>query len=180
MSWLKYDNAPIFIDTLANRDQRGEPSSYKKPSGFWITDDTDDCWRSWCLSERFNLENLTHKHEVDLIEDRILILRGEYDVRTFARHYCVDHWWGPEGNPRKYCDLCIDWPQVAKEYAGIIVTPYIWRLRLEDGFSWYYPWDCASGCIWDASAIKDVRLVEIDLDIASKTRPEWKPEEEAA
>ena len=186
MTWLKYDSGPIFIDHLASRNQKprvdesGYASEYEKPKGFWITDDTEDSWQAWCLSERFNLESLTHKHEVDLEEDRILILRSAYDVEMFASQYAFEHWWGPEGQPRKYRNRCIDWPEVASCYAGIIITPYQWSLRMANGFSWYYGWDCASGCIWDATAIKDVRLVEIDKDIASKARPEWKPDEEAA
>lgn len=178
--WIKYDDAPILVGEQFNRNQADELSAYTKPRGFWITDDSEDCWRSWCLSERFKLGSLTHKHEIKLDEERILILRTSWEVDNFARKYRVDKWWGPEGNPRKWCDLCIDWPQVAAEYAGIIITPYQWSLRLENGFSWYYGWDCASGCIWDASAILDINLIDIDRDVASKARPEWKPDEEEA
>lgn len=185
MTWLKYDKSPIFIDTLANRDQPnrtdkdGYVSRYSKPRGFWLTDDTEDSWLAWCLSERFNLENLTHKHEVDLNEDRILILRSAYEVEGFSRRYQFEHWWGPDGHPRKWRDICIDWHQVAQDYAGLIITPYQWSLRMADDFCWYYPWDCASGAIWDATAIKNVRLVEIDHDIASKARPDWRDEKAA-
>lgn len=44
-------------------------------------------------------------------------------------------------------------------------APYQWRRRNERGFSWYYGWDCASGCIWRASAIREIRLIEIDMDV---------------
>lgn len=178
MTWLKYDKGPIFIDTLANRDQRprvdadGYASEYEKPRGFWLTDDSEHCWRSWCTGEQWGLEGLTHRHEVDLDEDRVLILRSAYEVEAFARQYAFESWWGPAGQARKYCNRCIDWSEVATRYAGIIIAPYQWSLRMANGFSWYYGWDCASGCIWDAQAIKDVRLVEIDLDIVNRYKRE--------
>lgn len=176
MTWLKYDRKPILGDGLFNRDQSADLSSYQKPHGFWITDDSDDCWRSWCLSNRFALDCLTHRHEIDLDEDRTLILRNSFDVRIFARKYQTIKRWGPDHEPEKWTDICINWPIVAAEFVGIIITPYQWGLRLEPGFEWYYGWDCASGCIWDASAIKDVRLVEIDRDVASKAAPAWDAE----
>lgn len=176
MTWLKYDSAPILIGEQFTRDQPRELSAYSKPNGFWITDDTDDCWRTWCLSNRFNIEGLTHKHEVILDDARILVLRSADAVEVFARQYRAHRWWGPTDNPRAYCDRCIDWRRVATEHAGIIITPYQWSLRLERDFRWYYGWDCASGCIWDASAIIDIRLIDIDHDIASKARPAFLPE----
>jgi len=163
MPWLKYDTGPIFTDTLVNRDQApcvdesGYTSEYTKPCGFWITDDSEECWRSWCLSNDW-ADRITHKHEVDLDENRILILRTSYEVECFSRQYGFEHHW-KEGRFQRWC---INWPEVAHQHAGIIIAPYQWSLRMKHGFSWYYVWDCASGCIWDVSAIKDVRLVEIN------------------
>lgn len=130
MTWLKYDDGPIVLDDLHHRWQREPRSQYDKPRGFWITDDSEQCWRSWCLSEEFDLDTLTHVHEVELDESRILFLRSTGELDDFTR-----------------------------EYAGIIITPYQWARRLE--LSWYYNWDCASGCIWDVSAILGVHLREI-------------------
>jgi hypothetical protein len=53
--------------------------------------------------------------------------------------------------------MLIDWKKVAKEYSGIEICPYIGEQRLK--FSWYYPWDVASGCVWDNSAVKSINLV---------------------
>ncbi len=54
----------------------------------------------------------------------------------------------------------IDWIKVAKQYAGLIIAPYQWGYRLEPGTHWYYGWDCASGCIWDASVIERIEAIE--------------------
>lgn len=169
--WLKYANAPIDKSTLVYRNQSDRVSSYNKPAGFWITDSTEQCWRSWCVSERFSLESLTHKHIVTLDESGILILRNPYDLDDFTKRFRIDNWWGGEDN-RKYCDKCINWKEVAKAHTGLIITPYQWERRMSDDYSWYYGWDCSSGCIWDASAILDVALIEVDQDVAKPRESE--------
>lgn len=161
--WLKYDSKPIDLATFEPVAQTEEPSAYSKPRGCWITDDTDQCWRSWCLSENFALDGLTHKHQVTLDEGKVLILRSAAEVESFAKSYRYIRTWGLAG---RYKDICIDWPEVAKQYSGVIITPYQWSLRLHDGFSWYYGWDCASGCIWEPSAIREIKLIEIDPEVA--------------
>lgn len=49
----------------------------------------------------------------------------------------------------------INWPMVADRYQGIVIAPYLWSRRMDGGL-WYYGWDCASGCIWDAAAVASV------------------------
>ena len=161
--WLKYASAPI-VGELKDHEQSDNLSSYKKPRGCWITDDSEYCWRSWCIGENFSRESLTHKHEVVLDESNILILRSAVALDDFTQEFAVEKYWGPDNDPRRLCDLCIDWREVAKRYTGLIITPYQQsrRLRLAGGYSWYYSWDCASGCIWTAAAIKDIRLIEVD------------------
>jgi hypothetical protein len=50
----------------------------------------------------------------------------------------------------------IDWYRVAEQYDGIIITPYIYERRLTEYTTWYYSWDCASGCIWNGKAIANI------------------------
>lgn len=170
--WLKYSDAPILAGEQYDVPQSHELGKYNKPLGFWITDDSKDCWRSWCIGEQFGLERLTHKHEIVLDESGILFLRTPCEILDFHDGYGVEKWWGPDGQPRKYRDWCIDWRRVAEQYAGIIITPYQWTLRLNAGTDWYYGWDCASGCIWKASAIREIRLIEIDRAVVT-ARPRY-------
>ena len=58
----------------------------------------------------------------------------------------------------------IDWAAVARCYQGIIIPTYHFEFRFDTHVSdWYYGWDCASGCIWDAGAIASVSLVREDV-----------------
>ena len=166
--WLKYSANPIDCSSYMDRAQRPHKddyrSDYEKPVGCWITDDSDNCWRSWCEGEQFSLESLTHKHEVILDESNILILRCAGDLDYFTEEYGGDCRWGPA---KQYVNRYIDWHKVAARHDGLIITPYIWRRRME--LNWYYPWDCASGCIWKAQAIKGIRLLEISEVATRKT-----------
>jgi hypothetical protein len=38
--------------------------------------------------------------------------------------------------------------------------------------TWYYPWDCASGCIWNIKVIKGLDLVEENAEIEPE-QPFW-------
>lgn len=45
---------------------------------------------------------------------------------------------------------------IGARYDGIVITPYVWSMRLDRSAFWYYGWDCASGCIWNASAVAEL------------------------
>ncbi len=152
--WLKYSKLPI---RLEQRVYAQDPDlwSFQKPKGFWITDDSDRCWRNWCEAERFGSERLKCVHEVKLDESKILFINNAAEMVAFTSNYGIYQ----EGHGR-LANLCIDWPAVARTFAGIIITPYQSPFRMEHDYSWYYGWDCASGCIWDTVAIEEVRELE--------------------
>lgn len=54
----------------------------------------------------------------------------------------------------RFKEQAIDWQKVSRQYDGIIIAPYQWEHRLSS--DWYYPWDCASGCIWNGKAIQTI------------------------
>lgn len=113
-----------------------------KPEGLWLSVDGDDDWLSWCVSEGFNLSALTYRFRLVLRDGaNILHLDTNEKLRSFTETY-------GESQP-DYKN--IDWRAVAGEHQGIIIAPYQWESRLK--LMWYYGWDCASGCIWDADAI---------------------------
>lgn len=135
-----------------------------KPDGLWVSVKGDDDWPSWCRDEDFRLDHLTHRHIVTLHDDAaIKIISGEKQLLEFDRE------WGAEWDLGGHSFHRIDWPRLADQWDGIIIAPYVWscRLPMELGSArksvsdWYYPWDCASGCIWNGEAIKSVELAEV-------------------
>lgn len=132
-----------------------------KPNGFWVSDEADDGWRRWCESESFCEDRLEFEHSVEFSEKaNILYIRTLEEIDSFHRQFRelpedllrIDYF-------NKHGSSYIDWRKVASRYDGIIITPYQWERRLAEGFLWYYGWDCASGCIWNLKAIKEVKLL---------------------
>lgn len=143
MNLVHYASKPLrrVYSTLAQE----EPMVYTKPNGLWVSVDSEngDGWRDWCLTENFREESLICQTPIRLVEpDNVLMLCDVLAVRVFDERY---------GSETRFGHT-IDWRKAAGDYKGIIIAPYQWSLRLP--LQWYYTWDCASGCFWDASAIE--------------------------
>jgi hypothetical protein len=124
-----------------------------------VSVDGPDDWRAWCEAERFNLQNLLFKININLHPDaNILHLQSSADLLIFTDGYGAKE--SQVNSIMKSHSLGrtfhIDWPQVAREYDGIIIAPYQWPMRME--LMWYYPWDCASGCIWNMDAVQSTNI----------------------
>jgi hypothetical protein len=126
-----------------------------KPHGFWVSVDEPDedgqawGWKQWCEAEQYEIQDLRYRHRVIVRDtERLLWIVGEAALLEFDREYGLDQ---PYPRWRQ-----ILWGQVAEDYAGIVIAPYVWEQRLE--MMWYYGWDCASGCIWDTSIIERIEV----------------------
>ncbi len=116
-----------------------------KPRGFWVSVKGEDDWPSWCRAEEFRLSSLAICHQITLADTaNILWLTHPWEIDDLDLEYAV--------NPGARPSVFVDWRRLAERYDGLIIAPYQWSRRL-DGPSWYYGWDCASGCIWNADAI---------------------------
>lgn len=156
MKLIHYSYAPL--EELRFIDQAGDTF---KPRGLWVSD--DDCpdnWRVWCESENFRPNSLKYRNEITLkLDANVIFLRCAEDIDEFTRNWALHPFSGIRSNQ------WIDWEMVRASFQGIIATPYIWERRLSYGANdamWYYSWDCASGCIWDPSAISAITPLEPD------------------
>jgi hypothetical protein len=104
---------------------------------------------------------------VKLREDAsVLMIEDEFGMSVFTTRFIDKDRTKKAGALASRYALYMNWPEVAKQYQGIIIAPYLDSCRLRDGFFWYYPWDCACGCIWDHTAIESVTYVgETDLPV---------------
>lgn len=122
-----------------------------KPRGLWVSVDGDDDWPTWCREEMPGRIADTNRFRVTLADDaNVLHLTGAHQLDEFTRRYPEKNYPGND----HFASQWISWPHVAEHYQGIIIAPYCWPARLN--LLWYYGWDCASGCIWDAAAIESV------------------------
>lgn len=129
-----------------------------KPCGLWVSVKGEDDWENWCRSEGFRLETLVRQTRLHLKPDaRVLRIATAIELDNFSQTY------GGEA----ICHLLsIDWQRVAESWQAIIIAPYIWERRLPRDLKthqlsfWYYSWDCASGCIWDADAVERLEQLQ--------------------
>jgi hypothetical protein len=143
---------------ITELDDRTPAPHHLKPSGFWVSVESDDedsyGWSNWCLDNDFDVAKLANVHEVTLAAGaNILRINTAEELRTFTRAWDLPTYRPPKLGER------INWQGVAELYQGILITPYLWSERLSNEAFWYYGWDCASGCIWDLAAIESIRLV---------------------
>ncbi len=116
-----------------------------KPNGLWFSPETEDGWAQWCEDENYAHAKLSHRTRIKIKGSAKLIHIGSAEALD-----CFTEQYGLLGRPSNFY---VDWAAVAEKYQGIIIAPYRYDRRLADHCFWYYAWDCASGCIWDAGAI---------------------------
>lgn len=132
-----------------------------KPTGLWYG--LGDSWIDWCMNEVSGWLS-PYIYELVLDEDKVLKVSNiaefeklEQEYLGVPEHFKLLQDMTTLGDPRMMSFFNqIDYPKIAETYGAIEIAPYIWKKRLES--IWYYPWDCASGCIWNRSAIKELRL----------------------
>lgn len=148
--YIHYTDKHLILET---REYTQSFSS--KPDGLWVSVETPDGseiinWQQWCIADDFDLCQLRNMYQVSLKSDNnILYLATPDDVKVFGNNYRL-------GRDNPYA---INWERVARQYAGVVITPYFWCLRHVHDVSWYYTWDCASGCIWDFTEIDRIEYL---------------------
>lgn len=161
MKLIHYTDIPF---TLEPRKYDQEEYPWKnKPRGLWVSVEGKYDWKCWCEAEGFCLEDLNVSYEVKLKKNaKILHLGTPQEIIDLCNlfPYLRPQWDDPVG--RRICrSYEVNWPKLAQEYQGIVIAPYQWDCRLADECSWYYGWDCASGCIWDIDCIEEFNLQEL-------------------
>jgi hypothetical protein len=154
MKFLHYSAEPFQFD----RDRKYDDKHGFKPGGLWLSVEGDDDWRSWCEGEQWGLGGLKHVVEVTLKPDaNVLVIDTPEKLEAFNARF---------GGSDPYDLRSIKWGQVKALYDGMIIAPYQWQHRL--GLMWYYGWDCASGVIWNLSAVATVTPASDILPPASR------------
>lgn len=144
---------------LAPRSVTQRWTPMPKPLGLWLSDESGTTigWSEW--TDGSNHYDLAHPFEVVIAADSNVLTLGTYAeavdfTDAYARTITPPDIALPPSLERHIRAFAIDWARVAEDYQGIAITPYIWTARMR--LLWYYGWDCASACIWDAGAIKAV------------------------
>jgi len=132
-------------------------SSGFKPYGLWY-----GCGNEWLEWLTYEMPQWIGKYiyAIELNEDNILKITSDEQFSAFERTYGIPGY-GGVGK--------IDWKRVSEEHGGIEICPYRHSKRMSS--DWYYPWDVASGCAWDSSSIKSIKLVSRTSEEQGYTPP---------
>jgi hypothetical protein len=163
--------SPKKINELEPKEyDQSEIKFQSKPNGLWFSVEGPDDWKEWCSSEKFCLERLRFSYEITLKSNsKILHLKTPEEIFAFSKQYAyrsrprLSGYFNPEEDTHE-----LNWVEIKKKYQGIIVSPYQWECRLDLSSSWYYGWDCASGCIWDIDCIESFTFIKEDLEAPDK------------
>lgn len=124
-----------------------------KPNGLWYGAGTE--WIDWVMS---NAPQWRQQHVFEILPNYSTIKRitNSKEMVEFNNEY--SHLLEPD---EKYKFRQIDWINVAQNYDGIEIAPYIYdsEVRHNQEFFWYWGWDVASGCIWNKNAISDIKRI---------------------
>lgn len=126
---------------------------YFKPKGLWYGIGT--AWIDWVRTEMPDWES-DNVFLIDIDTTKIKVLSTLDEIIAFNKEYGVVDANSSFKNTF-FSNRDIDWRKVASEYSGFEISPYIWKAR--NLFMWYSTFDIASGCIWDGSIIKQVKLL---------------------
>lgn len=121
-----------------------------KPTGLWVA--KEDAWIEWGVQNSF--DHWTRDFvELDLDLSDIYKIRFERDLDALREEYGVVH------EELNYVHS-IDWSLVAREFKGVYALnwEYGWS-GLDSLNPWFYGWDLASGCVWDLSALEEIKDV---------------------
>lgn len=152
MRLIHYSKKPL-LKVRSRKHDEGKAGAYKTP-GLWVSIEGDDDWLAWCRRESWGLERLVHATEIVLADDaNVKHLSSAADIDQFTEDFFVP------GSPIWHRDL--NWQGIRERWRGLIIAPYCWERRLADHTGWYYGWDCASGVIWDAKAVKEIRAIDL-------------------
>ncbi len=77
-------------------------------------------------------------YKLELDKSDYITITSDSQLRAFSKKFSL----GPYD---------VNWPAVAEEATGIEICPFLYRAA--GGLDWYYPWDVASGCTWDADTV---------------------------
>lgn len=127
-------------------ESRAQPDHWK-PVGLWYSLRGDWDWLDWVKDEMpIWYNNYRLLYQIEIVKKEVLHIASPEQLHEFDKEFRNEY-----GS--------INWRAVSEQYGGIEIAPYQHILRLDDRVPWYYPWDCASGCIWHHRAVRNIKLL---------------------
>ena len=141
----------ITYKTTFDLKKKYKQNNGAKPVGIWYS--YYGSWYKFIIDNNMNEELHDNIYKINIKKDKltninlkdkdkILLINNVKDFDKFTKKY-------------KTKNKLINWKDVANDFGGIEIAPYFSEKRFT---YWYYPWDVASGCIWNLDIIKNIEL----------------------
>ena len=142
----KMPRAKLALTSGTIQDANDTQGGHLKPNGLWYSCGTD--WLKFVETEMPELqETATMVYAIGYEPGKMLRVTSPKQAERVSYRYL------------DYDSKRVDWGKVSTKYAGIECCPYPVGDKTKIDNLWYYAFDMASGCIWDASAISNTILV---------------------
>lgn len=108
-------------------------------------------WISWVHAEmpRWIPDRFSVVSALYINDDRILSIQNDQQLQVFSEKYADGSLLSSDNVISR-----IQWDLLKKRgFSGIEIPTYLSSSRLKMSSFWYYGWDCASGAVWDQTAI---------------------------
>lgn len=153
---IHYSDQPFTLD-LSYDYRQSCHNWHAKPVGLWFSVEGPYDWKWWCEGENFRVDHLAVAYKITLKRDaNIIYLNNPEELYVFTQKYNrPTRFWDPEQDTYQ-----LRWEDIKALYQGIIIPNYLWDCRLALESSWYYGWDCSSGCIWDLTCIESFEQIQ--------------------
>lgn len=165
-----YIFSPFEMDIKNFKQPRSQPTNNHKPDGLWFG--LGSAWIEFIMKENFYFKLHTYRYlyEIDVDLDKVMYIDTYQKWKEFSKQFRTKASQPNFFNIQSY----VNWEKAIKEsnLSGIIIPTSFKQLyhtsdlrkrfTPEDyfmGADWYWTWDIASGVIWDAKGLKDLRLV---------------------
>lgn len=126
-----------------------------KPGGFWYGVNLD--WIRWLMDQGYEDDSSwmhPFLYEIEIDESRVLKIATQQEFADLNRDYDQRADWIGYGKHH-----VLDWVRLKQGFAGLEISPYRHEVMGSLDCFWYHGWDCASGVVWDVSAITGLRLI---------------------
>jgi len=128
-----------------------------KPNGLWYS--INDEWLEWCFGNDLFDWIGDNRFELELDMSKILVISSVDELTMFNNEF--------EDKESRFRN--IDWRLVAEKYSGIeLINYYSYRMATVNRSIWHYSIDVNGGCIWDLSALKEVKKTDTPKEYLKK------------
>ena len=147
MFFIRHTPRPITLSCLRDGNQAHVTDWGAKPDGIWFSVGDGSDWRD-LVCKRFNSNDVKYRTEIILSEvAKIHWVNNATDLDAFTAKY---------GYIRKDRKQAINWADVAKEFAGVVISPLCVERCNYKPTRWYACWEVSCGCVWQAKAVREL------------------------